>query len=225
MNKCTMLLRYGLPALLTGLVTSVIVINALWLQKGRHPAPLFLSSRQDVPLSPVRSSTFLSRGISPDLNELSAEPSDAQRSVLKDLQVVLGMLGFYDGPLDGLYDSRMRAALSAYQKAKGLSSIRAAYENLLRRVSGNPGEVASRHSTDATRIPLTHERITTLQRMLARLGYAPGRIDGLLGQETRNAIRNFERDRNLKVTGAFSVEMIEELHRVSRSFVESRSGI
>jgi hypothetical protein len=40
----------------------------------------------------------------------------------------------------------------------------------------------------------SHSRIVELQRRLARAGYYHGSIDGVLGPQTRRAIRAFERD-------------------------------
>jgi hypothetical protein len=40
----------------------------------------------------------------------------------------------------------------------------------------------------------THSRVAELQRRLAQAGYYSGAIDGILGSETRQAIRAFERD-------------------------------
>lgn len=40
----------------------------------------------------------------------------------------------------------------------------------------------------------THSRVAELQRRLARAGYYHGSVDGVLGEQTRRAIRNYERD-------------------------------
>ena len=40
----------------------------------------------------------------------------------------------------------------------------------------------------------THSRVAELQRRLARAGYYRGSIDGVLGAQTRRAIRSYERD-------------------------------
>ena len=39
-----------------------------------------------------------------------------------------------------------------------------------------------------------HSRVAELQRRLARAGYYRGSIDGVLGPQTRRAIRAYERD-------------------------------
>ena len=47
-------------------------------------------------------------------------------------------------------------------------------------------------------------RIANVQRALRRLGYDPGPIDGILGSRTRMAIRSFQVDHGLPITGRMS---------------------
>jgi MSHA biogenesis protein MshM len=47
----------------------------------------------------------------------------------------------------------------------------------------------------------TDELVLALQKVLSDLGYNPGLIDGAFGSLTRQAIRNYQRDHALKVTG------------------------
>ncbi len=56
--------------------------------------------------------------------------------------------------------------------------------------------------------------VLTVQEGLARLGYSPGPLDGVLGAQTREAIRKFEQDRNLAQTGAITEELVREVTRV-----------
>jgi hypothetical protein len=56
-----------------------------------------------------------------------------------------------------------------------------------------------------------------VQEGLARLGYAPGAADGNFGPKTREAIRLYERDRNLEETGTITPQLIEELQGVLAS--------
>jgi hypothetical protein len=56
--------------------------------------------------------------------------------------------------------------------------------------------------------------VRAVQQGLARLGYAPGPDDGMLGAQTRDAIRQFEQDRNLARTGDITEELAREVSRV-----------
>ncbi|MDF2621096.1 MAG: Peptidoglycan-binding domain 1 protein [Xanthobacteraceae bacterium] len=59
------------------------------------------------------------------------------------------------------------------------------------------------------------QRIVEIQKALARLGYGPIRIDGRVGETTKQAIERFERDRRLPVTGEVSDRVIRELNAVA----------
>jgi len=51
------------------------------------------------------------------------------------------------------------------------------------------------------------------QIALKELGYNPGPIDGVLGPATRDAIRQFQRDHGLAVTGQFNEATVIHLRR------------
>lgn len=55
------------------------------------------------------------------------------------------------------------------------------------------------------------EVVLWLQQVLAELGYDPGPIDGGLGAKTRDAIRRYESDSGLPVTGGISENLLDEL--------------
>ena len=54
-----------------------------------------------------------------------------------------------------------------------------------------------------------------VQRVLADLGYAPGRIDGMVGPETREAIARFRADRSLAGDGTITRDLLAELAAVT----------
>ena len=54
-----------------------------------------------------------------------------------------------------------------------------------------------------------------VQTGLAELGYRPGTIDGFVGEATRRAIREFEMDRGLPLTGEISARLLEEMKKIS----------
>lgn len=55
------------------------------------------------------------------------------------------------------------------------------------------------------------ELIGKIQKGLASLGFLHGRIDGVIGEETARAIRNFEVFNNYEVTGRVSPELVDLL--------------
>lgn len=54
-------------------------------------------------------------------------------------------------------------------------------------------------------------QVSSVQRALAREGYYDGPIDGQLGAATRRAIRRYQSDRGLDVTGGINRAVIESL--------------
>jgi peptidoglycan hydrolase-like protein with peptidoglycan-binding domain len=50
-----------------------------------------------------------------------------------------------------------------------------------------------------------------VQSALADLGYYRGRVDGVIGNGTRNAIRAFQRDNGLRATGRLDERLLDEL--------------
>ena len=53
--------------------------------------------------------------------------------------------------------------------------------------------------------------IKKVQSYLSRLGYSPGPADGIMGSNTRTAIKAFQRDNGLYVDGKINEELIEHL--------------
>jgi Putative peptidoglycan binding domain len=49
------------------------------------------------------------------------------------------------------------------------------------------------------------------QQQLAREGYYRGKIDGILGPETRRAIMRYQSDQGLRVTGRLSIDLLQAL--------------
>jgi peptidoglycan hydrolase-like protein with peptidoglycan-binding domain len=52
-----------------------------------------------------------------------------------------------------------------------------------------------------------------LQRRLTELAYKPGPIDGVAGPRTTNALKKFQLDHRLPVTGTLDAETIRELRK------------
>ena len=55
--------------------------------------------------------------------------------------------------------------------------------------------------------------IERTQHLLSRMGYEPGRIDGVMGPKTRGAIKNAERAAGIRQTGQISGVLLADLDR------------
>jgi peptidoglycan hydrolase-like protein with peptidoglycan-binding domain len=167
-----------------------IVSNALVLQAGRHPAPLF-ATRQ-----------VLEDPAAPQRDELVVAVQDALRNA-----------SYYAGPIDGIAGPRTRAAIEKYERAMGRAVNGEVTVDLLAalnaRVAAEPDE---RDATIRPRPPIEPNlRLQAVQRALARAAYGPLPADGVFGPQTRDAIMRFQRDHGLPVTGDFSEALVVEL--------------
>ncbi len=61
----------------------------------------------------------------------------------------------------------------------------------------------------------TQAQIQEIQRLLTRLGFDPGPADGALGQRTRDAIRNYQKELGLLVDGTPSKALLDHLRRLA----------
>ncbi|EJW11321.1 hypothetical protein A33M_3217 [Rhodovulum sp. PH10] len=151
----------GLAALAT------VVINALYMQPGPHPAPIFA-------LQPVH--TAATR-LPPSRPATGAESTGALTGA---------------GVLSVLPRPRPQAA------------------------SGTPrGEPAPAPAPQGELSPPRNhaDLVTDLQRELSRRGYYDGAIDGISGSRTEAALRAFEHDAGLPVTGTPSESVLKALSR------------
>lgn len=104
-----------------------IMTNALALQSGRHPHPLFLGTRPDAdaaaPATPAPRETLNLR----------------DRAMVAEIQLALKTQGYYTGDVDGLPGPMTTGAITAFQKAAGLKATGAPSEALLERLKDGPG--------------------------------------------------------------------------------------
>ncbi len=59
--------------------------------------------------------------------------------------------------------------------------------------------------------PANTAAVRRVQSGLVRLGYDPGPVDGAIGQQTRSAIQDYQRDNDLLVDGRVSEQLAEHM--------------
>jgi peptidoglycan hydrolase-like protein with peptidoglycan-binding domain len=189
-----------------------IAINALFLQKGPHPAPIFATRPllQKEAMLPPRPSVAQSH-LGSDL------AAQARVQLIANIQRELSRKSFYDGPSDGIWGSKTDAAVRDFLQASGVKANPDANENLLRAISGyvKPATAVAAPNPPATdpiaKLIAPSKRIVSIQRALADFGYGQIKATGVYDPETRSAIEKFERDHRLPVTGQISDRFVREL--------------
>lgn len=205
-----------------GLTACLIVANALGLQSGRHPAPLF-STRE-------RPSDMLVP--EPDGRRGDVQIQEISTLVL-DLQISLRRIGLYEGPLDGLNGPATERAIRAFERKAGQVETGEANEALLALVllkgdapleaslpiprpkPGYSGTLAPADGASDAAAVDADPVLMRMQKTLSDLGYGPLTADGLMGANTSAALKRFELDRGLPLTGEPNAKTIERLEMVS----------
>ena len=194
-------------------LTGTIIYNALYLQ--------------DLPGSSAPKAAAKSSGppsvelvklppVSTDLPPLEDE-EDGPQLVVRAVQRELAARGFDVGAEDGKLSDKTKAAISAYEKAHDLPVTGMATDALLRHIllgdsaqpAGATGSVKGNPRDKGA------DKVKAVQKVLADLGYAPGPVDGALGNSTKRAIVAFQRDRKVAQTGRITPELLAELKRVT----------
>lgn len=138
--------------------------------------------------------------------------------VVEAVQRELAAAGYYKGSVDGVIGRKTRQAITAYQQATGLEPDGKPTAGLVDhiRFTRQVAE-ASLFTGTVEAAPDAEQRamVRRVQTGLAELAYSPGAITGELNDETRQAIRAFERDRNMPETGEVSEALIAELSKMS----------
>ncbi len=187
---------------LAGLVAvaaiAAIVANALFLQTGRHPAPMFgtvinLPAPSSVPLSnpmprprPVGADTS---PLEPRATEFRVEPKPVEPKPAER-----GAEKAPDKPVEATASTRSNDPMTNLVKATTSTAPAA-----LRPPAPIPAQ------SPAAR------RIAGVQRALSEYGYGNLKITGSMSAETQAAIQKFEREHKMQVTGQVSDRLLREL--------------
>ena len=191
-----------------------IFVNALFLQHGPHPAPIFATR------SPATKPAALPRTRTAEPAATPAAPARTQAQIITDIQRELNRKGFYEGAVDGLWGARTDAAARDFAQAAGSKIPVEAGEALLHAIvtSGvtKPHAVAAPARNDPIAALIApNDRVLAVQRALADFGYGQLKQTGVYDPPTTAAIEKFERDRRLPVTGMVSEQLLRELSVVT----------
>lgn len=215
-----------------------IVSNALFMQSVRHPEPLF-STRPPLvvdrhvpstPTPPRRNDQTgaiappIPRAAPASVAPASEAPAEVvEESLLREIQSALASKGLYLGAIDGVYGTLSQSAITAYQKAEGLAVTGEPSADLLEHLKASkaaePQAAAGPRTQPPGMLPEVAESVADGERLrykrvqaaLNNIGYGPVAVDGDVNDETTSAIRRFELDNGLPISGVAGDAVIDRL--------------
>jgi len=170
-----------------------IVVNAMFLQPGRHPAPMFhtafpLPANAPAAAAPTAMATpaVQPAPVAQTASVPAASPMPRPRPVEAEA-----------------------ASTAAPMKA---AAHPAAAANVARPPAAIP---AATRSDPVGDLIVSTRRVAAVQRALTDFGYGQLKPTGVVGTDTQTAIQKFERERRLPVTGQISDRLVRELGAVT----------
>lgn len=194
-----------------------VFANAAWYQPKPHPAP-FLVLRP-APAGTAEAGGERSDRAPRDRAGNAADDGDVQDALVRDLQLALQKLEIYSGDADGVNGPVTRGAIRAYQERTGLEVSGRASDALLAHIrvtlSDPSGLDAERLPAEPPKpVPRTEpDLVETIQAALKRAGHEDMAVDGIVGTQTRAAIRHFQSENGLPPDGEPSEALLEKLRQ------------
>jgi peptidoglycan hydrolase-like protein with peptidoglycan-binding domain len=214
--------RFGVSTVVVAL-TVVVLAAAIVYNTLTQPAPQ-ASDANGLAMSdadPFTGSTRVSVDVANE-NQRGNTVTLRYDATVENVQRELAASGLYSGKVDGVSGQRTKIAIVAYQRTNGLNETGLATPELVEHIRYTRRISEAVNMTDSFPVPARRlaplkaaDTVTRVQVGLAELGYEPGQINGQLGQQTRNAILRFERDRGIAPTGDISRTLIVELDKMS----------
>ena len=198
----------SLAAGVAGSAAIAILVNALFMQSGPHPAPIFANKPAPM-VTPAAALTP------------QRKPADAKLDVTRprsdtvaEIQRELARHGFYEGATDGVYGPKTDTAIRDFEQAAGLRPSAEPNDMLLASIARSAIKaqpVAIQRNDPIAALLAPSGRIVAVQRALTDFGYGPLKPTGLYDTETRSAIERFEKARRRPVTGQITDQLVRDL--------------
>ena len=148
--------------------------------------------------------------------DAGATASDDAVEITRAIQRELLSRGYGVGRADGVPGNVTRASIMAFESDHGLPLTGRADEKLLKYILlGSDGVPAKTSATGTVQSAEAGAVIRSIQQSLSQLGYRPGRINGRLDPNTAGAIRKFELDKAMPVSGRVSGPLVSRLARLT----------
>ena len=137
---------------------------------------------------------------------------------VRKLQGRLAELGYYAGGVDGIYGETTASAVTAFQRANGLSGdgqagvqTQSKLYSSSARYASSPVATANPDATRTLTLGMTGNDVYALQERLIELRYLSGVADGVFGAETQAALIAFQKNNGLTADGNAGSSTLKKL--------------
>ena len=142
------------------------------------------------------------------------------RAEVVRLQAALTDRGYDTGPADGVIGPKVRGAICSYQTDASLPVTGDARYGLLAKLEIGRRRSTRRDNTQGNSGGNSTSQLMQIEGELQRRGYYIGEFDGVADDQLRSAIRAYQSDASLPVTGEANATFLESL---KTSTVRNRS--
>jgi hypothetical protein len=173
-----------------------IIVNAVFLQAGRHPSPLFGT------VLPAAKSAAPVAAPPPVIQKAAAVPSapSQQAAVASPM------------PRPRPAEAEVRPGDPLGNLVRATSAPTAPVASGPRPPAAIPvASVAPAKNDSTANTGVSSQRVAAVQRALTDYGYGQLKATGTVGADTQAAIQKFERERKLPLTGQMSERLVREL--------------
>lgn len=191
------------------------------------PGAVPLSRPSERPAEPTRVEQIV----------VAPQATPGRQDPTTELQQMLAELGFYDAKVDGIAGPRTQAAIDAYKTSVGLRGIDLSTDELLTSLRNNmmvtaaiprprpaapapqvdpapakaPGSPEHNRVQDAAQAPVADPDVLRVQAGLKAFGNDDIRVDGVAGEQTSMAVREFQALFRMPVTGEIDTALLDKM--------------
>lgn len=202
---------------------ATIVANAVFFQTGEHPSPLFATRDEDA--TPVAAANAPAQATPTTTTQPQEQVDEIGRLVavttvgapqvqgaaasarVVEVQQLLHAQGYDPGAIDGLFGANTQHAIEAYQTDHGLTVTGEISDALLTQLHATAPETTS----PAAVLPAEGTQLVAVQTALNQIGYGPIAANGQMSDETAAAVRAFQLEYGLDVTGVVDQALIDRM--------------
>ncbi len=226
-------------SILFGVAFALVASNALFSQEAEHPAPIWKTQDKFVTqtidpqssaavASRVKAHRVLTQSISlknipvPTSSPYKQTTFAAQSSLVREVQASLADVGIYKGKVDGIHGDETKRAIQEFQEKAGIIPDGEASYGLLANIKSAfaVAQVQKENSQNEQPLPLEQPSLIVMDNaMVSRVqnglreiyGDQEISVDGIFGNQTRQALKRFQKRFRLPVTGELDQVTLDKL--------------